>query len=309
MNIASKYIKQISIGIIVFAIVGGLISIMIPSQYESNASFLTFSSESFDIYKINNSSSPQDETFGGKEELAQVLTILKSKSFRTQIINELNLIEHYNLVPAGSSLPFALKKFDSNFKIKYSKDDGLISFRVFDDSINTSYEISKTVLTNLENSLLSEIKEKNKRILSSIESNLNKKRRVYDSLSECLRNLRTEYKILNSKTQSDYLVKNMLYSSNRSNSDVDKYIKGIDEVKMLESILENEGELFTKEQNEYLNLKNSLNSPLKTLLVVEEPIMPDGPSKISGSLIILVFSFIGFLVMVTYYVIISRNEL
>jgi len=307
VNILVGRYKTILLVSTLAAVFGVVITFLIPKYYETSFSFFVLSSNSYDSYQLLNTSNATMGSYGGKEDISKLASIFNSRSFKQELVNNMSLIDYYGVKDSRMPGISAEAILVRNVKMITSKEEGLITIKVFDKDSNKSYQLAQKIIELLEKRMLSDIQRKNIRILNVMEANIQKKRAYFDSLTTRLRSLRTQFKILNTETQSEYLVKNLLYkkkgsSGNSVNPEVLAYMAGIEEVKMLEVILEEEGTAYYYDQSRYLNLKNTYLTPLKCILLTEEPLLAETTSKPNSYLVIFGLAVASFIATIMVFI-------
>jgi uncharacterized protein involved in exopolysaccharide biosynthesis len=240
------YSKRIPL-IIVLAlalIISTAISFIMPNQYESRIVLFPSSSGSVSEALLSKSYSSKDLLkFGTEEEVEQFLQILKSDDIRNKVIEEFDLMNHYNIDKSGPYPRTRLyKKYENNVNIRRTEFNS-IRITVLDETPEIAAELA-TSIADYGDSLISKIqKVRAIRAFKLVEKEYLETQRQLGFLHDSLKSLRS-LGIFEYESQAEVL--NQAYA--------DALIKGnkqaLDEIQKKLDILSRYGGIYSSLRNE-----------------------------------------------------------
>lgn len=149
-----KYRKHLLFIILLSAVISGIIAFIIPVKFKSTAVIYPSNTSSMRSLLDNNVSSKSIVDFGDEEKTEQLLEVLNSEKIRNFIIEEYDLMHHYNIDPKKEKTPWTLldKKYQKNFTFSKNKNMAL-EIEVLDQSPDTAALMAKSVLEVLDETM------------------------------------------------------------------------------------------------------------------------------------------------------------
>lgn len=188
------YSKRISLIIVLglALVISVIVSFMMPNQYESRIVLFPSSSGSVSEALLSRSYSSKDLLkFGTEEEVEQFLQILKSDDIRNKVIDEFDLMNHYQIDKSGPYPRTRLYRlYDNNVNIRRTEFNS-IRITVLDETPEIAAEMA-TAIADYGDSLISKIqKVRAIRAFKLVEKEYLETQRQLAFLHDSLRSLRS----------------------------------------------------------------------------------------------------------------------
>ena len=144
-----KYKKLMFWVLVLSLIISTLIAFLLPVRYQSISVVYPSNTSSIAKALINSDFGGKNDImeFGEEEKTEQLLEILNSEQVRTQIIQEFNLMEHYDISSEKSSTPFTdlLKRYERNIQFKRNVNMA-VEIEVLDENRDTAAAIANRIV-------------------------------------------------------------------------------------------------------------------------------------------------------------------
>lgn len=231
--------------------------------------------------------------FSRESHTEQLLQFFNSDEVKNNLIDKFNLYQHYEIDPASEKAYSKLTTYyNSNVKISSTLYES-IEIEVIDESPVFAQKLAYALIDEV-NLLVTKLKkEKVKEYIASYSNQLTIKKNEIDSLEAKLKFMRTNYGLLDFKSQAKVMSKKMGKGS-----------LSVEDKKMLDGLKEFGGqyillqEQLSVETSSYKELKLNydknlldLNGHLSYTTVVSKPNLPDKKCSPLRTVIILIFTF------------------
>ncbi len=250
LKIGVKWRKPIIALVLLASISSVIVSLLLPNYYESNAIFFPSNPALTDRQNLfRTEAGDLPISFFGKEKDAdRLLQIGKSSQLAAFIIQEFNLMQHYNIDPESTKYPqYAVnKEFSDNFQI-FRNEFGAIEIHVLDQDKNLAAEMANTILDKID-----EINN------SMVRSNK-------EDIVKIFEDKKGAHELAINKTDSTLLLlksKNKIYSLDAANKRLSNSSLSSNEVKELQKIVQLESQKTAS--LEALSIVNNLYDQYKT---------------------------------------------
>lgn len=178
-----KFILGLTILAVVVAFIATLFS---PKKYLSVATALPANSVVADKARTFNSNiEALYSDFGSPDELDKLEGTAMLDTIFIAVVNELDLISHYDIRSSGQSLYKAVKKLKEESKINRSAY-GELKVKVWDTDRNKAAQIANALLQNLKGLHQQLQNETNKAMLSTLQIEHEKKLKQYRQISDTI---------------------------------------------------------------------------------------------------------------------------
>lgn len=269
--------KKLLMVAIVSAAAGYVISMFIKPLYKSYAV----------VYPVNLSPSSEES------ETEQLLQWFNSEEVKNAVADKFKLYEHYNINPTG-------EKHDTYFNLRYKELVSInatmyesIEISVKDTDPKLAKEIVNGIIEATNYLIMTVKKDRLKEYIVNNEKELAVSGKKIDSLKFMINNINKEYNIIDVKSQSKYISKELVKSPNLSepNSKTAEGLKyqGI-ELKRLTDVISSQiityNELRTNIDKYHLDYANKISFTN----VVSKPTLPDSKCYPIRSLMAIVIS-------------------
>lgn len=199
--------KSLIIIITVLAIVGSVvISLLMPNQFKSQASFKPYNLVKFDrIFMFSKTMDKPISFFGDKSDIARMLSLANSQQMADHIINEFNLAEHYRIDTTSRDWRYkAQRKFKGNYKALRTERENL-ELTVYDTDPKLASSIANYIMYRIDLSNITLIQDHNTGVLKTVSAQLTDMQEELINTTDSLANIRDTgsvyYKVL-SKQQT-----------------------------------------------------------------------------------------------------------
>lgn len=214
--ILAKHKKFILFTVLFVSIISIIYVMVVPQLWTSNSTMLPASEDNSSLNIGNSSFLGLSSTILGntsQKDAEELVTIMKSRTFSEDVINEYNLMNYFKIKDADPlvAMDRALIKFREKIrKINIDEDSGLIIISIITKDKFLSADISNYYAKKLEKYNLENraSKGKNKRIF--IGKRLKEVKSELDSLSLAINNFKKEHNTIDLETQSTAMI--TLYS-------------------------------------------------------------------------------------------------
>jgi|TARA_B110000261_G_scaffold161735_1_gene203745 capsule polysaccharide export protein KpsE/RkpR len=252
-----KYKLHLFIVLVISGLVSALVSLSIQEKYKSVAIIYPASTSSaakalvgagwggnYDIMK-----------FGENEKSEQLLEVLNSANLKNIIINQFNLMDHYDLSTESASPKYDLNEIiETNISFKRNKNMA-IEIKVLDHSPDTAAKIAKALLVALDEVIYS---IKNERAMQG----LNIVKNSYLALSKEIKEMEDSLSFI--------MGKGVLHVQSQSEVYGDAYARAISQGdKRAEEALKLQLDLLSKYGAQSISLSNSLGNEKHRLSVLK----------------------------------------
>lgn len=205
--------RSLIIIVTVLAIVGSVvISLLMPNQFKSQASFKPYNLVKFDrIFMFSKSMEKPISFFGDKSDIARMLSLANSQQMTDHIINEFNLAVHYRIDTSSRDWRYkAQRKFQGNYKALRTERENL-QLTVFDTDPQLAASIANYIMYKIDQSNITLIQDHNKDVLKTVSTQLDNMQSDLIKTTDSLANIRDTgsvyYKLLSK--QQEILVDEM----------------------------------------------------------------------------------------------------
>ncbi len=139
--------------------------------------------------------------FSEESETEQMLEILQSMDIRERVFNSFNLAEHYEI---DTTHPYYLtnlnKKFESNVSFQKTPNEA-VQISVMDTDPKIASNIADSIITYFSEKLRDLQKQKSGEVIVLQRNQMNRRQAEIDSLTKIIDSFRTEYGLLDYKSQ------------------------------------------------------------------------------------------------------------
>jgi len=202
--------KGLILIITVLAIVGSVvISLLMPNQFKSQASFKPYNLVKFDrIFMFSKSMEKPISFFGDKSDIARMLSLANSQQMTDHIINEFKLADHYRIDTSSKDWRYkAQRKFKGNYKALRTERENL-KITIYDTDPQLAADIANYIMFKIDESNVTLIHDHNNDVLSTVSVQLKDMQSELITTTDSLANIRDTgsvyYKLLSK--QQDILV-------------------------------------------------------------------------------------------------------
>jgi uncharacterized protein involved in exopolysaccharide biosynthesis len=139
--------------------------------------------------------------FSEESETEQMLEILQSMDIRDRVFNAFNLAEHYEI---DTSHPYYLtmlnKKFESNVSFQKTPNEA-VQITVMDTDPEIASNIVDSIITYFSDKLRNLQRQKSSEVIIIQRNQMNRRQAEIDSLTKIIDSFRTEFGLLDYKSQ------------------------------------------------------------------------------------------------------------
>lgn len=144
-----KFKETLLVVLIASIVLSSIIAFLIPIKYKSVSVVYPSSTSSIAKALINSELGGKSDImeFGEEEKTEQLLEILNSEQVRTRIVEEFQLMKHYDISPDNSSTPNTdlLKEYEKNIRFKRNVNMA-VEIEVYDRKSDTAALIANRVV-------------------------------------------------------------------------------------------------------------------------------------------------------------------
>ncbi len=280
----NKRIVLLSVAFIA-AVASIVVSLLITPMFQSSVVMFPASGASVarDLLGQNYSGRQSVYGFGEEEQAEQLLQVLHSEPIRTRIIEDYNLMEHYEIDPDGKyPITELLKQFSSNINFRLTEYMS-VEISVMDKDPEISAAIANDI-SNLVDTVYNSMKKKRAlTALDLVESEYSKSESsllfVQDSLTQI----------------SNQISSNMGSSGNETNDLIKAFAEyGVSYMSMMHQ-MRNEVGMVVNMRYRYKEARLEAVQNLPYTFVVEKAIPPEKKAYPNKSLIVIVSTFASLL--------------
>ena len=200
-----KYKKLMFWVLVLSLIISTLIAFLLPVRYQSISVVYPSNTSSIAKALINSDFGGKNDImeFGEEEKTEQLLEILNSEQVRTQIIQEFNLMEHYDISSEKSSTPFTdlLKRYERNIQFKRNVNMA-VEIEVLDENRDTAAAIANRIVEVTDEVMNRIQKERSVQGFEIVKKAYNEKVREISLMEDSLKKIMGAG-VLNVKSQSE----------------------------------------------------------------------------------------------------------
>ncbi len=340
-----KWKKAIIIACLIAGIGSSIIVLLLPVYYQASTTFVVASPDQAKPEILFSQGNLEPELFGNTNDIDRVLTIAESNELIDYLIESFELYEHYDINPQSPKAAYYVKQvFFDLYDIKKTKRDAL-QLDIEDEDPEQAAAMAKAAREKIAEITQRILKQSQKKTIDAYLTDIQAKEKYLKVIGDSLASLRDSFGIYNQdaqteeittqlgKAESDLafnkaklgLMKKQSGSKRDSIRNVQARVAGLEEeVKYLQGKLKtfNEGMVpVSIVERQYFEANISLGavqqklkqyetayqSPISTLLIIEEadvPIIKSRPKRtitvLASTMIVFIFSVIGVLLFDTY---------
>ncbi len=230
VKVTYKWRKPILIITFLAIVVSVVVSLLLPNYYESMVVFFPSNPALTDrqnLFRTNAGDLPVGY-FGKEKDADRLLQIGKSSQLAAYIIEEFDLMKHYDIDPENTRYPqyTVNKEFEDNYQI-FKNEYGAIEIHVIDQDKNLAAEMANTIVDHIDQINNAMVRGNKSDILAIFKNKLSEKKAVLDSVNTALMASRKNYNIYEVDPTYDRI--------NKNHANADFNLEGIDKIKSLEA--------------------------------------------------------------------------
>lgn len=252
LSIAWRWKKSLLIVFIASAIVSSIVAMVIPPKYKSFAR----------IYP-SNLSSYSEESYS-----EQMLQLLESDAIRNKLVKEFNLQEHYDI---DADDPHRVDRlytlYSENVTFNKTKFES-VEIKVVDISPDTAFNMLKRLIEIYNEQVKLVQDNQTKEAINTLKKMVEIKEHEMDTLDKKMNELRTNYGILDYKSQVKNITKayyKLLASPGGGGEKIKKVEKELAQLKLKGSEFQRLSAILYTVRGEYVNYKNQYEQQFKEL--------------------------------------------
>ncbi|MEL7021804.1 MAG: hypothetical protein AAGK47_09355 [Bacteroidota bacterium] len=188
------------------ALIGSIIiSSLLTTYYQATTTFFAASSDVSKPEQIFGTSSKDMEYYGNENDIDRILTISDSNELLEFLVQQFSLYEHYDIDSTNVKAPDKVKKaLLKLYEVQKTPRDA-INISVEDEDPKLAKEIANTARQKIDEIARRMVKNSQQKLLSTLETNIEVKKKQLDVLSDSLMAVRQRFGIYNSDSQSEIL--------------------------------------------------------------------------------------------------------
>lgn len=263
------------------------LSLILPNYYKATSLFYPVSEEL--QRPIVDARDDQLSFFGNDHDVDRLLSIAQSREIKQLIIEEFNLIERYDIDPDNPKAQLKVtKKIDKLYEALKTKLDA-IEISVEDQDPELAAQICNRTRELIEQKASELTEGARNKLVKSMTQEINEKEKELAEMTAQIRTSREKYGIYDTESQAEGLATLQAKSPNSAavKSTIDKYVRGVSEIKKLEVQQEEFAKIITKDRNQMKQLSASQNREISAIHVIERADIPLEKSRPKRSLIVL----------------------
>jgi uncharacterized protein involved in exopolysaccharide biosynthesis len=321
-----------------------IIVLLLPVYFQASTTFIVASPDQAKPEILFSQGNIEPELFGNTNDIDRVLTIAESNELIDFLIDSFQLYQHYDINPDGSKAAYYVKQvlFDL-YDIKKTKRDAL-QLTIEDTEPELAARMARAAREKIAQITQRLLKQSQQKTIAAFEKDIQTKETYLKIYGDSLAQLRDTFGIYNSDAQTESLTERLnksrsqlAFNKARATSlkaqngkrdsirNIQSKVAGLeDEVafltKQLKRFNEGMGPISIVErqyfetnvslgyvQEKMKQYKTAFDSPISTLLLIEEadvPIIKSRPKRtitvLAATMVAFLFSIIGVLLFDTY---------
>ncbi|MBO7481518.1 MAG: hypothetical protein J6T63_05335 [Bacteroidales bacterium] len=287
-NSIFKMISKWKWHILIITVVATILSIVFSAPYFIHPKFKS----SATLYPAN------IICHSDESESEQMLEIMTSDDIKFKIIDQYDLYSHYAIDSTeNASLAKMMKYYDDNVIIEKTPNDA-VKITVCDEDPQIASDIVNSIIENYDNLVLKINAEKSEELYNIYSSTAAEKAHIIDSLSDVLKKYRTEYGMIDQKSQTEAY--SAAVAQGRTGGDVNNILKNWQEYgpeyQKTDSLLNNTIKRYNADIKICEDAKRDMNKKQTYSNVISKPYPADKKFYPVRWLIALLSAFGGFLI-------------
>jgi len=333
LRVLGKWKKQIVTTTIIVAVLSVLGSLLMPTYYESSATFYAAHSDLGRPDPVGAGNGTAKFVYGTNDDLDRLFSIANSSELRNIIVAKHNLYEHYDIDSTSKKGPAKMaKKFNKLYNTTKTKYDAM-NISMEDTDPVLARDIVRTARETLNQKAQELVKLSQSKTLKTTAASITAQQAASKDISNQLLKLKRTYGIYDSETQGEVLAEMITNTSSSLDQRTAQlstlrrtpgarrdsiakisamveglkqkkasllaadslYSSGIMEVLTLEQSHIRLRDELSLEKERYKKLQSSYNSSFLALHIVEQEMVPVEKSRPRRSLIVIGLTLLAFL--------------
>lgn len=322
------------------------ISLFLPNYYQATTTFLAVSPDQSMPELVFSESPMRSAYYGNENDVDRLLTIAESNELVDFLVDTFRLYKHYNIKRDRAKAKYQVRlAFRKLYAVNKTKRDA-IELSVEDKDRELAREIANKAREKIDELARKLIRANLKKTIDTYEESIKTQREQLQLLSDTLMYLRRTYGLYNIVSQTEYLTSQLTETESKLARDQGRlktlqqqgaaipkdtiaYLKanisglqqaidtlakridllntGLPSVTTFERLYFSSSDVLTKDVDRYKKWKDTYESEIPSVIIVEEASLPAVKSRPKRSIIVLasvaiafLFSIIAILLIDTY---------
>ena len=340
-----KWKKAIIIACLIAGIGSSIIVLLLPVYYKASTTFVVASPDQAKPEILFSQGNLEPELFGNTNDIDRVLTIAESNELIDFLIDAFQLYEHYDIAPDSPKAPYYVKQvFFDLYDIKKTTRDAL-QLSMEDEDPEQAAAMAKAAREKIAEITQRILKQSQKKTIEAYQNDIQAKEKYLKIMGDSLSVLRDSFGIYNQDaqtegitTQLDKVESDLTFNQakltllkkqsgtkrdtlrnvqarvagleeevNYLRGKLKKFNKGMVPVSIVERQYFEANLSLGMVQEKLKQYETAYQSPISTLLIIEEadvPIIKSRPKRtitvLASTMIVFIFSVIGVLLFDAY---------
>lgn len=210
-----KWRKPLIIVGLITAVASVIVSLALPNYYRATTTFLAVSPDQAMPDLVFSSTPMRTQYYGNENDIDRLLTIAESNDLIDFLVDTFQLFEHYDIKPEHPKARYQVRlAFRDLYEVKKTRRDA-IELSVEDKDSEMAMHIANTAREKIDLFARELIKSNLKKTIATYEESINTQQKQLDFLSDTLMNLRRKYGIFNTATQTESLTNQLLEAESK----------------------------------------------------------------------------------------------
>lgn len=210
-----KWRKSLIIVLAITAVTSVIVSLALSNYYRSTTVFLAVSPDQAMPDLVFSSTPMRTQYYGNENDIDRLLTIAESNELIDFLADTFQLFEHYEIDPDHSKARYQVRlAFRDLYEVKKTRRDA-IELSVEDKDPELAMHIANVAREKIDFFARELIKNNLKKTIKTYEESIHTQQEQLDMLSDTLMYLRRKYGIFNTVTQTEFLTNQLLEAESK----------------------------------------------------------------------------------------------
>lgn len=333
----NKWKMQIAYATIGIAVLSAIVLLLLPNYYQASTTFYATSTDAAQPAPLGYGNGEKTLIYGGDADVDRLFSISQSSEVYNYLIDQFQLYEHYDIDPNGKKAKVKMYNELAELYTTLKSEYGGIDLTVEDTDPTRARDMANAARDKINEVSQQIIKDMQKTTLSNYRNNIANKQTKSTLLNDSLTRVKKRFDIYDSKSQSEayaslltsnesamegYATKLDIYKNSKLNSAWDSvrkyrvlhtstekqvsklrdkinlFNKGVVKVRKLDQEVSRLNDHLSLDKERLLQLEAAHQAPFDALLVVEEASIPIDKSRPKRSILLILFTLLGFILSI-----------
>lgn len=337
LSTLNKWRKPIIYSTIAIALLSAIVLLLLPNYFQANTTFYAASTDAAQPAPVGYGNGEKKNIYGGDADVDRLFSIAQSNEVYNYLIDNFKLYEHYDINPDGNKAQAKIRKKLSKLYTTQKSEFGGINLMVEDIDPALAKDMANSARNKINDISQQIVKDMQLKSITSFNNSIAAKQQKSTVLNDSLTRQKAKYDIYDTEAQSEayaglltaneseleaYKTKLDIYKNSKLRTAWDSVRKyrvlhtstekqvsklrdkiklfnsGAVTVNKLSQELNRLNDQLSLDKERLLQLEAAHSARFDALLVVEEATIPIEKSRPKRSILLILFTLLGFILSV-----------